>query len=684
MTASARRTFGALLALAVVGAAGPANAGPADDLLPPPVRQVEKRSLGANDDRFRRNYYDGRGVGAAFSPDGKLLVTAGGFQGMALWDVAAGRALAQFPNLNNNGGLAAAFLPNGEQFVAANWSGPGQAACPVALWDVAKREKLRGLDDDVNDTPFMAVAAAPDGKTLALAGGFGRRNEPPAICYWDLASGDEVGRVEGLIPADPTRRNLPGATFQALAYSPDGRTLAALLDGRVLLVEAATGKSRGQLTFAAAPESRADRPQGLTFGALAFAPDGRTLVAGCPDGAVRRFDLRAGRELTPLPGHTGPVLAVCCKPDGKSILSYGLDGQFYVWRNDPASEWKPKAGPLTDAALDALWDVLRSDDALDLYGGAQALAAAPAQAVPFLRKRLAPAPKEDTERLDRLVADIQKGDYNARKKAVVELRKVGAAAAPALRKSQEKGYDELLRRLMMEFDNLPPSPEQQRAARALAVLERVGDAESRKLLEELAGGAPEAPLTAQAKAALDRLGTAEPAKGEPAPEALWDALGGEDGGAAYLAVRAFANQPAAAAQLRDRIKEAAAKDTFDDDPKRVAKLIADLDSDDFDAREQAGKDLRNLGRLVVPALRKALEAKPGAEATQRLEKLLDEAAKAAPPPEVLRVGRALEALELMGGSDAAQALEAVKKDARTAWLREAAGEALRRQREDKR
>ncbi len=62
-----------------------------------------------------------------------------------------------------------------------------------------------------------------------------------------------------------------------------------------------------------------------------------------------------------------------------------------------------------------------------------------------------------------------------------------------------------------------------------------------------------------------------------------------------------------------------------------------------------------------------------------MTELLDAAAKAAPPPEVLRVGRALEALEMAGGTEGRQALEALRKDARTTWMREATAEALRRQ-----
>lgn len=676
MKAPIRATLCVLLSLAAVRA----TAGPADDLLPPPVRQTEKRLLSGNDGGIRQSYYNGRaGLGAAFSSDGKLLITAAGFQGMALWDVAAGRALAQLPNPMNNGGVSAVFTPNGKQLVVASGGNGGQGICPVALWDVARRERLRSLDDDVNDTPFTAVAAAPDGKTLALAAGMNRRNEPLAISLWDIASGDEVGRVEGLIPLDPTRRMAVG--FAALAYSPDGRTLAVLLEGRVVLVETATYKTRGQFTFAAPAEPRPVN-QGMTLGALAFSPDGRILAAGCSDGTVRRFDLRAGRELTPLPAHASPVLALCCPPDGKSILSYGLDGQFFAWRLDPAHEWKPKPGPLTDASLDALWDVLRGDDALDQYGCTEALAAASDQAVSFLRKRMAPAPKEDGEHIDKLVQDMQKGDYNARKKAVLGLRKIGAAALPALIRSQQMGnFDELSQRLVFEFGNLPVPPEQLRATRALTVLERIGDAEARKLLEELAAGAPEAPLTVQAKAALSRLGEARPAKPAPGPDALWDALAAAEGATAYEAVHALAGRPGAAAMLRDRLKDALAKDTFDDDPKRVAKRIADLDSDDFTIREQASKDLRNLGRLIVPSLRKALEGKPGDEVRRRLDELLGAAMKAAAPPEVLRISRALEALEMAGGPDGLQALEALEKDARTPWIREATAEALRRQRE---
>jgi proline dehydrogenase len=61
----------------------------------------------------------------------------------------------------------------------------------------------------------------------------------------------------------------------------------------------------------------------------------------------------------------------------------------------------------------------------------------------------------------------------------------------------------LLERLRTERFN--PSPERLRVVRVVEVLERIGDAESRRILSALARGAPEAQLTTEAKTALERL-----------------------------------------------------------------------------------------------------------------------------------------------------------------------------------
>ena len=60
-------------------------------------------------------------------------------------------------------------------------------------------------------------------------------------------------------------------------------------------------------------------------------------------------------------------------------------------------------------------------------------------------------------------------------------------------------------RLLDSFGGKVVSADVVRRERALEVLEHMGGAEARELLEELAKGAPEAALTREAKAALARL-----------------------------------------------------------------------------------------------------------------------------------------------------------------------------------
>src|SRR5262249_38107610 len=99
-------------------------------------------------------------------------------------------------------------------------------------------------------------------------------------------------------------------------------------------------------------------------------------------------------------------------------------------------------------------------------------------------------------------------------------------------------------------------------------------------------------------------------------ESLWGALAGEDGTKAYRAIGTLAAAPKDALPfLQKRIRPASPVDT-----KRIARLIAELDSDDFAVRERATSGLEKLGGQAGPALRKALDGRPSAEARLRLER----------------------------------------------------------------
>jgi WD40 repeat protein len=73
---------------------------------------------------------------------------------------------------------------------------------------------------------------------------------------------------------------------------------------------------------------------GTTFGAE-FSPDGRRLVTGGVDGAVRLWDAATGRPLAVLHEHADVVNAVSFGPDGRTILSASDDRTARIYPCEP-------------------------------------------------------------------------------------------------------------------------------------------------------------------------------------------------------------------------------------------------------------------------------------------------------------------------------------------------------------
>jgi hypothetical protein len=132
---------------------------------------------------------------------------------------------------------------------------------------------------------------------------------------------------------------------------------------------------------------------------------------------------------------------------------------------------------------------------------------------------------------------------------------------------------------------------------------------------------------------------------------LWKDLAGADAFRADLAVWRLAGAgPRAVALLRKRLRPPRALA-----PKRIGRLIRDLDGDDFAARERAAAELARVAEAAAPLLRKARSSNASLELRLRLDRLLS---GIDPPrdPEHLRRLRALRLLEEEGGPEARELL----------------------------
>lgn len=259
----------------------------------------------------------------AFAPDCKTLaVGCDSFGKVELWDLTTAKIRRTIEGQPGQGQMVAdalAFSPDGKTLALAGWpSGFGTRPGPgwVMLCDVASG-KLHDLDHG-HTNAIDSVAFSPDGKTLATGS-------------WD--------RTAKLIDVATrkVRATLAGheSTVRGVAFSPDGKLLAsASFDGTVKLWDVATATEKSSLG-----QPVDDYP---LFSCVAFSPDGRTVAAGTwlrePEAAgheVYLFEVATGQERRRLRGHGGWIEAVAFSPDGTTVASVGLDKVVKVW--DPTT-----------------------------------------------------------------------------------------------------------------------------------------------------------------------------------------------------------------------------------------------------------------------------------------------------------------------------------------------------------
>ena len=210
------------------------------------------------------------------------------------------------PLLRLETGMHTAMIRRIATDAAGRWAVTASDDKTARVWEVATGRQvmvLRPPQDVGNEGKLGAVAISPDGSTVAVGGWTGYDwDQETSIYLFDRVSGHLTKRIAGL----------PNVVYH-LAYSPDGRWLAASLWGAngVRLFEAASGNEVGR-----------DAEYGSDSYSVHFRPDGRRLVSTCYDGSVRLYAVEdKGLKLlmrTKIEGGKRPY-AARFSPDGQCI-----------------------------------------------------------------------------------------------------------------------------------------------------------------------------------------------------------------------------------------------------------------------------------------------------------------------------------------------------------------------------